>query len=43
MEPPEGLPGARLIAVPKTPGDHRSGENLRAQIERELGLKRLSQ
>lgn len=43
MEPPEGLLGAHPVTVPKTPGDHRSGENLRAQIERDLGLKRLSQ
>lgn len=43
MEPPEGLLGAHPVTVPKTPADHRSGENMRAQIERDLGLKRLSQ
>jgi hypothetical protein len=41
-EPPEDLLGAQPVTIPKTPSDHRSGENLRAQIERDLGIKRLT-
>lgn len=42
LEAGAGMIGVNTVTVPKTPSDYRTGENLRSQIEAELGLKRLA-
>ena len=41
LEPQDGFVGLNAVTVPKTPSDHRTGDNLRGQIEGSMGLKRL--
>lgn len=42
MEAGSDLIGVKTVTVPKAPSDHRAGENLRSDIEADLGLKRLA-
>lgn len=42
LEAKQGVDGLDTITVPKTPSDSRGLKNLRAQIERTLGINRLS-
>lgn len=41
MEADPALLGVGPVTIPKTPSDHRTGDNQRSQTEAALGLKRL--
>jgi hypothetical protein len=41
MEPPGWMSGVESITLPKTPSDHRAALNIKAQIEKTLGINKL--